>query len=69
MHEVSVPIISNAECEDWLFDAGWWENTIPNIMMCAGLEKGGKDACQVKILEKKYVLISVWLWNFKDGGV
>ena len=54
LHEVSVPIISNAECEDWLFDAGYspsgsyrYYNTIPNIMMCAGLEKGGKDACQV----------------------
>jgi hypothetical protein len=53
LHEVSVPIISNAECEDWLFDAGLskYFPTIPNIMMCAGLEKGGKDACQVKILQ------------------
>ena len=47
LQEVRVPIISNDECEETFLQEGY-EEYIPNIMMCAGYKRGGKDSCQVK---------------------
>lgn len=46
MQKVSVPIITNKECESMYRKAGFIED-IPNIFICAGLAKGGKDSCEV----------------------
>ncbi|KAJ4932394.1 hypothetical protein JOQ06_010817 [Pogonophryne albipinna] len=43
LQEVSVPIVSNTQCS-----ASY--NTITRNMMCAGLDEGGKDSCQVSPL-------------------
>ena len=40
LHEVQVPVVSNKECSA-SYSGGITEN-----MVCAGLEKGGKDSCQ-----------------------
>lgn len=45
MQKVSVPIITNKECEIMYRKAGFIED-IPNIFICAGLAKGGKDSCE-----------------------
>ncbi|KAM7314543.1 serine proteinase stubble [Ixodes scapularis] len=45
MQKVSVPIITNKECESMYRKAGFIED-IPNIFICAGLAKGGKDSCE-----------------------
>ncbi|KAG0415022.1 hypothetical protein HPB47_007827 [Ixodes persulcatus] len=45
MQKVSVPIITNKECETMYRKAGFIED-IPNIFICAGLAKGGKDSCE-----------------------
>ena len=48
LKEVSIPILSNEECEEWLLEAGpEYYDSIPNVMMCAGYKEGGKDACDV----------------------
>lgn len=39
LQEVSVPIVSNSQCNDVY-------GTITNNMICAGLDEGGKDSCQ-----------------------
>ncbi|KAF2364076.1 CUB domain [Trinorchestia longiramus] len=38
--EVTIPIISNVECENYL------EIPIPSVMLCAGVPQGGIDSCQ-----------------------
>ena len=48
LQEVSLPIINNDECEGMYRDAGYIEH-IPNIFICAGYKKGGKDSCEVKM--------------------
>ena len=40
LHEVEVPIVSNADCR------AAYGNTITSAMLCAGLPEGGKDSCQ-----------------------
>ena len=40
LHEVEVPIVSNAECTTA------YGGAITNAMLCAGLPEGGKDSCQ-----------------------
>ena len=40
LHEVEVPIVSNASCRDA------YGETITDRMVCAGLPEGGKDSCQ-----------------------
>ena len=48
LQEVAVPIISNFECRQRYQQAGLYQySDIPDIMLCAGYKKGGKDACQV----------------------
>lgn len=46
IQHVKVPIITNKECEVMYRHAGYIED-IPNIFICAGLAKGGKDSCEV----------------------
>ena len=49
LQEVAVPIISNFECRQRYQQAGLYQySDIPDIMLCAGYKKGGKDACQVR---------------------
>ncbi|CAM1154476.1 ST14 (predicted) [Pycnogonum litorale] len=45
LHEVKVPVITNAECEAMYLKAGYREY-IPNIFLCAGFEKGERDSCE-----------------------
>ena len=45
LQEVSLPIMSNDQCERRFRDAGDREH-IPNIFICAGYKKGGKDSCE-----------------------
>jgi len=45
LQEVALPIISNEKCEEMFFKAGH-NNTISDILICAGYEKGGKDTCK-----------------------
>lgn len=40
LHEVEVPIISNADCR------AAYGDSITSAMLCAGLPEGGKDSCQ-----------------------
>lgn len=42
INEVVVPVLSQAECSDWLGNLN-----VTDGMICAGYETGGKDACQV----------------------
>ncbi len=39
LQEVSVPVVSNEQCNTAYFGG------ITNLMLCAGLEEGGKDSC------------------------
>lgn len=43
LQEVSVPIMSNAQCRK----TGYGEKRITDNMLCAGIPEGGKDSCQV----------------------
>jgi hypothetical protein len=44
--QVSVPILSNFECEN-LFLRGGYIRPIPDNFLCAGFAAGGSDTCQV----------------------
>merc|ERR1712126_360513 len=41
LQKVDVPVVSDAECRD-----AYGQSDIADSMICAGLEKGGKDSCQ-----------------------
>lgn len=43
LQEVTVPILSNAECRKSKYGA----TRITDNMLCAGLKAGSKDSCQV----------------------
>ncbi|XP_054722085.1 serine proteinase stubble-like [Uloborus diversus] len=45
LHEVSMPILTNKECEEMYSAAGYVE-TIRDVFVCAGLLNGGLDACE-----------------------
>jgi len=45
LQEVSLPIITNNECEGMYRKAGYIEH-IPSIFICAGYSSGGKDSCE-----------------------
>lgn len=45
IQHVDVPIITNDECEKMYKKAGFIEE-IPNMFVCAGISKGGKDSCE-----------------------
>jgi len=44
LQEVTVPILSNAECRATKYP----ERKITDNMLCAGYSEGGKDSCQVR---------------------
>lgn len=46
LQQVEVPIISNAQCENWYDISEGQDNWVTNNMLCAGFEQGGQDACQ-----------------------
>ena len=43
MFQVDVPVVSDKHCRD-----SYGQNDIADSMICAGLERGGKHACQVR---------------------
>ncbi|CAG0916297.1 unnamed protein product [Notodromas monacha] len=45
LQNVQVPIVSNERCKDMFLSSGRHE-FIPDIFLCAGYEKGGRDSCQ-----------------------
>lgn len=45
LQKVDVPILANAECQQWYKDEKK-SLTIVSTALCAGLENGGKDSCQ-----------------------
>lgn len=49
LQKVDVPILANTDCQQWYKDE---KKTlvIVGTAMCAGLENGGKDSCQVNLL-------------------
>ena len=44
LQKVEVPIVSDADCR-----AAYGEEDVFDSMICAGLDEGGKDSCQVSI--------------------
>jgi hypothetical protein len=46
LQKVDVPILANKDCQQWYKDEKK-SLTIINSALCAGLENGGKDSCQV----------------------
>lgn len=48
LQEVTVPIMSNAQCRK----TGYGEKRITDNMLCAGIPEGGKDSCQVKLIRR-----------------
>ena len=39
-----MPVVSDDDCRD-----SYGQNDIADSMICAGLDAGGKDSCQVKL--------------------
>lgn len=48
IHEVEVPIVSHSKCTKW-YSKQLPYNPIPDSMICAGFDSGGKDSCQGNI--------------------
>lgn len=46
LQKVNVPILANTECQQWYKDEKK-SLVIVDTAICAGLENGGKDSCQV----------------------
>lgn len=46
LQEVSVPVVSNAVCNEGYNQSPKYDNAITDNMICAGLGEGGKDSCQ-----------------------
>ena len=71
-----VPIVSNEDCIRWHQeqDFDYTENDITDNMVCAGFEKGGKDACQgdsggpMVWDEGPVTLVGVISWGVGCGG-
>ena len=42
--QVDVPVVSDDDCRD-----SYGQNDIADSMICAGLDAGGKDSCQVQL--------------------
>jgi secreted trypsin-like serine protease len=66
LQEVDLPVLSNAQCNEWM------NGRITANMLCAGYEQGGKDACQgdsggplVVPQGQNWLLVGVTSWG--DG--
>ena len=72
LREVQLPIISNKQCES-MFRTSGKSQRIPNICICAGTTRGGKDTCKgdsggplvVKSNGGRYILAGITSWG--DG--
>ena len=58
MQKVDVPILANTECQQWYKDEKK-SLVIVDTSLCAGLEKGGKDSCQVMFLKYNRVFMQI----------
>ncbi|XP_014253934.1 serine proteinase stubble [Cimex lectularius] len=74
LQQATVPIISNEQCKNLFLRAGRHE-FFPDIFMCAGFERGGKDACQgdsggplqVKGKDGRFFLAGIISWGIGCG--
>lgn len=49
--KVNVNVISNVDCEDSSDGIDNYYNSITSNMLCASVNSGGKDACQVSVID------------------
>ncbi|CAG2173672.1 unnamed protein product [Oppiella nova] len=74
LKEANVPIVSNKRCEEMFKSVGRNE-AIPEILMCAGYDKGGPDSCngdsggplQVQNDEGHWFLAGIVSWGIGCG--
>jgi len=74
LREVQLPIISNKQCMSMYRSSGQNE-WIPNIFLCAGTARGGRDSCEgdsggplvVKSSNGRYTLAGVISWGIGCG--
>jgi len=74
LKEVSLPVVSNDQCEQWFSYEGYNDH-LPIKMLCAGYKEGGKDTCQgdsggplvVKGDDGSYFLAGVTSWGYGCG--
>ena len=74
LREVQLPIISNKQCMSMYRSSGQNE-WIPNIFLCAGTARGGRDSCEgdsggplvVKSSNGRYMLAGVISWGIGCG--
>ena len=45
LHQVSVPVIDNGNCQD-MFNTSGHKKTIRDSFLCAGYKEGKKDSCE-----------------------
>ncbi|XP_062703754.1 serine proteinase stubble-like [Aedes albopictus] len=72
LQEVSLPVMDNKICE-MMYKSSGYDQSIPNIFICAGLSNGGRDACQgdsggpmvIQRRDKRFLLAGIASW----GGV
>ena len=73
LRKVDVPVVSDADCRK-----SYGQSSIYDSMICAGLDAGGKDSCQVILLTKnmgtffttkKYGEILIPLICCRCGGI
>nr|XP_029709465.1 serine proteinase stubble-like [Aedes albopictus] len=72
LQEVSLPVMDNTICEI-MYKSSGYDQSIPNIFICAGLRNGGRDACQgdsggpmvIQRPDKRFLLAGIASW----GGV
>lgn len=46
--ETYVAVLTNSECHRW---SGYGPSKVTDNMMCAGVMGGGRDTCQVQIIQ------------------